>query len=208
MVFELNSLDNIEIKEINGTRLYIKDNFYKNPYEIVSMFKTVQPKMWKSWDKPTYNGVHFLDSRHDFYHAEMLQVGSTLEKLCGQKVAQPGRVVTNCIQFYDKNFNDYQNNYWGPHEDLGYTALVYLNEFDCSGTNIYNRLKNDIWETPEHYEPWRSKDKFELLYTVESKFNRMILFDGNVLTHGMSINDDTFFYKTRINQAIFFIADS
>lgn len=207
-MFELNSLDNIEVKEINGTRLYIKDDFYKNPYDIIKLLSIHDAKAWKSWDSPTYNGIHFLDSRHDFYHSDMLQVGKELEKICCQKIAQPGRIVTNCMRFYNQEFNDYENNYWGPHEDLGYTALVYLNKFECSGTNIYNRVKEDIWETPEHYEPWRAKDKFELVYTIESKFNRMVLFDGKSLTHGMAVNDDKFFKETRINQAIFLIPDS
>jgi hypothetical protein len=133
----------------------------------------------------------------------MLLANKEIERICKQKTAQPGQVITNCIQFYNKDFNNYKNNYWGPHEDLGYTALIYLNNFDCPGTNIYNRLEEDVWETPEHYDPWRPKDKFELVYTVESKFNRMVLFDGKLLTHGMAIDDDTFFFKTRINQAVF-----
>lgn len=205
-MFELNSFDNLEVKEICGTRLYIKDDFYKNPYEVVTLLENTDSKPWKIWDTPTYNNIHFLDSRHDFYHNDMLTVNRRLEEICGQKTAQPGQVITNCIQFYNKEFNDYKNNYWGPHEDLGYTALIYLNDFDCPGTNIYNRLQEDVWNTPEHYEPWRSKNKFELVYTVEAKFNRMVLFDGATLTHGMSIEDETFFSQTRINQAVFLIA--
>ena len=202
-MFKLNQIDNLEIIKINGTTLYIKDNFYENPYEVLNILNTRQPKLWKSWDTPSYNGTHFLDSRHDFYHEDMLLVNKEIERICKQKTAQPGQVITNCIQFYNKDFNNYKNNYWAPHEDLGYTALIYLNNFDCPGTNIYNRLEEDVWETPEHYDPWRPKDKFELVYTVESKFNRMVLFDGKLLTHGMAIDDDTFFSKTRINQAVF-----
>jgi len=204
-VFELNILDDIEVKEINGTHLYIKDNFYKNPYEIVNLLNVTPAKPWKEWSHPSYNTIHFLDSRHDFYHNEMLPVNSVLENLCGQHSAQPGQIVTNCIQFYDKDFNDYKNNYWGPHEDLGYTALIYLNDFECPGTNFYNRLQEDIWTTPEHFDPWRAKEKFELIYTVQAKFNRMVLFDGQALTHGMAIEDDLFFDQTRINQAIFLV---
>lgn len=204
-MFDINPLDDIEVKKVNGTNLYIKDNFYKNPYEVLELLNHQQAKPWKSWDNPTYNGIHFLDSRHDFYHEDMLKVNQEIERICGQRTAQPGQVITNCIKFYDKHFNDYKNNYWGPHEDLGYTALIYLNDFACPGTNIYNRVKEDIWETTEHYEPWRSKDKFELVYTVEAKFNRMVLFDGEALTHGMAIETDEFFSTTRINQAIFLI---
>ena len=202
-MFEINSLDNIKVKEIEGTTLYIKDDFYKNPYEILNLLSYIPAKPWKVWETPTYNTIHFLDSRHDFYHQDMLQVNTAIENICGQKTAQPGQVITNCTQFYDRTFNDYKNNYWGPHEDLGFTALIYLNEFDCLGTNIYRRLKEDVWNAPEHYEPWRSKDKFEVLYTIEAKFNRMILFNAEALTHGMAIDDDTFFSQTRINQAVF-----
>ena len=202
-MFELNPIDNLEIKEINGTRLYIKDNFYKNPYEILKLLEQVPTTPWKHWDNPSYNGVHFLDSRHDFYHEDMLQVNKALENICGHTTGEPGKVLTNCMQFYSKDFNDYNNNYWGPHEDLGYTALIYLNDFDCPGTNIYNRLEEDVWTGPEHYEPWREKEKFEIVYTIESKFNRMVLFDGGALTHGMAVNDDTFFSTTRLNQVAF-----
>lgn len=202
-MFEFNPLDDIKIQEINGSRLYVKDNFYKNPYEVLDLLKQTRPKLWKSQDVPSYNGIHFLDSRHDFYHKDMLPVNKEIEKICGQKTAQPGQVITNCIQFYNIDFNDYKKNFWGPHEDLGYTALIYLNDFDCPGTNFYNRLEQDVWNTPEHFEPWRPRYKFEVIHTVESKFNRLVLFDGEKLTHGMAINDDRFFSQTRINQAIF-----
>lgn len=206
-MFELNNFEELTIQEINGTRLYIKDNFYKYPDEVLKILNTTENNYWKIKDQPSFNGVHFADKRHDFYHKDLLQVNTKLEEICGQKTAQPGQVVTNCIQFFDKEFNNYKNNYWGPHEDLGYTALIYLNDFDCPGTNFYTRLQEDIWETPEHFDPWRSKEKFDILYTVESKYNRMVLFDGRNLTHGMAINDETFFDILRINQVIFFNSD-
>ena len=206
-MFEFNSLDKVSVQEVAGTRVYIKDNFYKNPTEVVDVLHRTRSNYWKSWDQPSFNGIHFADKRHDFYSEDLLEVNKQLEDICGQKTAQPGQVVTNCIQFFDRSFNDYKNNYWGPHEDLGYTALIYLNNFDCPGTNFYTRLKEDVWETPEHFEPWRSKEKFEILHTVESKYNRMVLFDGKALTHGMAIDNGLFFDTMRINQAIFFNAD-
>ena len=36
--------------------------------------------------------------------------------------------LTNVTKFIDKNFNDYENNYWYPHKDFGYTALIYFNK--------------------------------------------------------------------------------
>jgi hypothetical protein len=59
--------------------------------------------------------------------------------------------------------------------------------------------------TPEHYEPWKSKEKFELIHSIEPKYNRMILFDGFKYDHGMNICNDDYSSETyRMNQALFF----
>jgi|TARA_B110000285_G_scaffold53010_1_gene60309 hypothetical protein len=203
-LFDINPLsDNVTVKVVNNTKIYIKDNFYKNPNEVADFILSQPCNKWKSWESPSYNGTHFLDQRHDFYDERMIPVSAEIEKLCNEKVAQPRQVVTNCMTFYDKLFNNYNDNYWGPHSDLGYTALIYLNLETCEGTNFYEQLVDDPWPTPEHYEPWRLKSRYKLIDTVESKFNRMVLFNGAELQHGMSINSDLFFNKLRINQAIF-----
>lgn len=200
--FDFNT-SNIEKISILNTDLYIIDNFYKYPQNVLKIINSHPCKKWKDWDTHSYNGIHFFDHRHDFYFEESKIYNNFFEDLTGQKVSQPGQIVTNCMTFYDKQFNNYTENYWAPHEDLGYTALIYLNDFNYPGTNFYTRLKEDVWETPEHFEPWRSKEKFEVLHTVESKYNRMVLFDGKTLTHGMAVDSDLFFDKTRINQAVF-----
>lgn len=200
--FDFNSR---EIEKINvlGSNLFVVDNFYKNPQEVLSIITTQPTKKWKEWDTPTYNGVYFYDHRHDFYCEHSKIYNDFFENLTGQKIAQPGQIVTNCIQFFDRNFNNYNDNYWAPHTDLGYTALIYLNKDTCEGTNFYTQIDEDLWNTPEHFEPWRTKKKYKIEYTVEAKFNRMILFDGKILCHGMAVDSDLFFSKTRINQAVF-----
>ena len=47
------------------------------------------------------------------------------------------------------------------------------------------------------------KEKYQLIDTIESRFNRMVLFNGQKLTHGMSINSEKFFNDLRINQVVF-----
>lgn len=207
-LFEFNDLTNVTVEEFQGSKIYIMDNFYKHPEEILSLFYSVKPTVWKENETPSFNTIHFDDLRHDFDDERMLPVTTALSKLCNEYSPQPNRVVTNIIKFKDKTFNDFKNNYWGPHCDLGYTALVYFNTFDCPGTNLYEVIEEDVWNTSEHFEPWRSKQKYRVIKTIESKFNRLVLFDGRKFFHGMNISDDRFFNTFRINQAIFFKPDS
>lgn len=203
-LFDTNLLSkNIQIKTVEDTTMYIVDDFYKYPEDVLNFILSTPKKTWKNWDSPSYNTIHFLDERHHFHDRRLLDVCSKLESLCGQKVAQPGQLVTNCMTFYSKEFNNYKDNYWGPHTDLGYTALIYLNKDTCEGTNFYKQVAEDLWTTPEHFAPWRPKDRYQIIDTIESKFNRMVLFDGRNLIHGMSVESDRFFNNLRINQAIF-----
>ena len=65
--------------------------------------------------------------------------------------------------------------------------------------------KNEPPNYPEHYKPWRSKENYRLIETLEPKFNRMVLFDGLKFFHGMNIcNDDYFSDQYRMNQVLFF----
>ena len=105
-------------------------------------------------------------------------------------------------------FNDYKNNYWWPHLDRGYNAIVYLNTNDyVSGTNLYENLNLDEepLNCPEHFTPWRNKNNFRLVKTLMPRYNRLVLFDGLKFHHGMNIcNDDYFHESYRFNQVFFF----
>lgn len=205
-LFETNDFSNIQVEEFEGSKIYTMDNFYKYPEHILEFLLVHStPNLWKADVQPSYNGIHFLDQRHDFSVPGFTEVSINLSKICGQLVSQPNRIVTNCTKFLNQEFNDYKNNYWAPHYDYGYTALIYFNGFDCPGTNIYKQLEEDDRDSfPEHYAPWRSKEKFKIMKTVEARFNRMVMFDGSYFLHGMNISDDRFFKLQRINQAIFF----
>lgn len=202
--FDYNT-NNIQKINILDTKIYIIDNFYKNPEKVMDIIENNPWKKWKSWDNPSYNGKHFLDHRHDFVDVRSCVYNDFFETLTNQKIAQPGRIVTNCMRFYDKSFNNYKDYYWGPHSDLGFTGLVYLNDFESEGTNFYTQVNEDPWTTPEHFEPWRQKDRYKLEYMVPAKFNRLVLFDGKALCHGMAVDSNLFFENTRINQAIFLV---
>jgi hypothetical protein len=200
-LFDIN-LDDIKIEVFQDSIIYTIDNFYKHPLSVLDLIESNKPKLWKSWQTPSYNGSYFEDYRHDFVDTRFNTVTSALKNLCGQSASEPTSITTNKIKFNDYYFNDYFNHYWAPHNDLGYTGIVY---FDSSGTNLYERIEEDTFVENEHVAPWRSKLKYKKIKTLEAKFNRLVLFDGYKFLHGMDIDSDVFFKKYRLNQAIFFI---
>lgn len=191
------------VEEFQGSKIYIIDNFYKYPEELAYYLLNIkEPELWKGHEQPSFNGSHFLDLRHSFDDNNFKKVESTLCEICGQTSPALGTVKTNCIKFVDRNFNDYKNNFWGPHYDLGYTALIYLN-LTPTATNLYEQLIDDQWEGPEHFEPWRPKHKYKIIKQLQGRFNRLIMFDGAKFLHGMDISNDDFFDSFRINQVLF-----
>lgn len=202
--FQVNDLSNIKVENFNGSRIYTMDNFYKYPEDVLSILLTVkEPELWKKEDSLSYNGIYFADYRHKFDVEEFRSVGNRLAEICGQHSPAPATIKTNCLKLFDKQFNDYENGYWGPHLDAGYNAIIYLNTVPTA-TNLYEQLEDDPWTTPEHYEPWREKSKYKIIKQLEGKFNRLIMFDGAKFLHGMDISNDDFFNIHRINQVLFF----
>ncbi len=203
-MFEFND-NNLIVEEFNGSSIYYIDNFYKDPDKVFDYINSHESILWKSWEKPSYNGQLFLDERHDFIDNEFTIVTNRLSLICNQKVDEENKIVTNKTKFIDYNFNDYFNNYWGPHRDLGYTGIIYFYDDKDAGTNLYEKVQEDIWNEPEHFSPWRSKSKYKLIKQIEAKFNRLVLFNGKKFLHGMNISNDRYFKEYRINQVIFFI---
>ena len=105
-----------------------------------------------------------------------------------------------------KEFNNFQDNYWWPHRDYGYTGIVYFTEE--GGTNLYSDETTDDKDNMivnEHYAPWRTKSDYELLKTLEPKYNRFVFFDGLKFLHGMDISTNRYFNgERRKNQVYFF----
>lgn len=210
MVFEINQDCKITQKVIRDSIVYFIDDFYLNPYDVLKLFLSTPAELHKKDCRPSFNSIYFDDRRHSFISDEITPVYDYLIDICKQEPEHTKKTVsTNFTRFRKVSFNNYINNYWWPHIDPGYTAILYLNQDDCySGTNLYKPL--DIEKEPpanvnEHASPWRNKIYFELIETLEPKFNRMVLFDGFKFHHGMNIcNDDYFDEKYRMNQVFFF----
>ena len=209
-MFELN--DNITVQEflVENSPVYIIDNFYKNPEEIVNFLLETEPEFHKIDDYPSFNSIYFEDRRHGIQSNEVIKVYEFLSNLCGQNCeSSVNQILSNFFKFKKNSFNDYNSNYWHPHTDYGYNAIIYLNKNDFySGTNLYKNLNHadePPQDIPEHYAPWRSKEKYNLIYSIKPRYNRMTLFDGFKYYHGMNICNDDYSGETyRMNQVLFF----
>jgi hypothetical protein len=202
-IFETNDLQNIYVEEFNGSKIYYMDNFYKHPEAVLSLLFEKKPGLWKEHESPSFNGIHFFDMRHNFNYSPFYKTGIELSNICGQSSESLGTIKTNFTKLIDKEFNNYENNYWSPHFDLGFTAIIYLNTVG-SKTNLYEQIEEDRWNGTEHSEPWRLKQKYNIIKQLDGKFNRLIMFDGARFLHGMDISSDDFFKIYRMNQVLFF----
>ncbi len=210
-VFDLNDKSPIYVEKIMGSNIYYIDNFYKKPDTILKLLNTVPAKVHnpptrKDSRFKSLNGIHFQDMRHNIRIEEMKYVNSYLSRICGENPhTDPDMLFTNKTRFFPTAFNDYKNNYWHPHTDPGYSALIYFNKNDTEyGTNLYKQIQPDTkHHCGEHVTPWRPKAYWKIVKTLKPKFNRCVLFDGKYFPHGMHIPNERYFGdEYRLNQIV------
>ena len=192
--------------------IIIIDNFYKNP-DLVKKFSIEPlPSLWKAESKETRNGCFYQDRRLQatMEDSNIDNAIKILSQLVGQSVIKEyPTFVTNVTKFYKHSFNDINNNYWWPHIDQGYNAIISLNtEFgdnEYPGTALYHPDDANSSPPPEGLSPWIPKTEYRLVKHIEAKYNRCVLFDGLKFPHAMHINDYTFFDDFyRVNHVYFF----
>lgn len=208
-MFDINKNSKVNIELFMGSKIYTIDDFYLYPSHICTLLLKYKPPLHKKTNDSNFNGVYFEDRGHLLGVDEMQSIYTYLGNLCNQVPTSPKKIglYTNVTRFKECSFNDYENNYWWPHYDSGYTALIYLNYDDEeNGTNLYEPLDDYPSNMPEeHMEPWISKKRFKILKTLKPKYNRMILFDANKFLHGMHISNKKYFKNEyRLNQVLFF----
>ena len=207
--FELNENCKSSVEFLEDTEVYYLDDFYKNPQEVVDFILSTQANYHKQ-PLPGYNSEYFHDMRHAI-PADVSHVCGFLSKLCNKEPISDAAelLVTNYTSFCDHPFNDYQNNYWWPHKDKGWTALIYLNDDEENGTNLYRCLEEsesrDVGNTYEHLHPWRPKKYYELVKSIKPRYNRCVMFNGGDYLHGQNVTNKKYFGNVfRLNQVLFF----
>ena len=73
-MFELNP--DLEVKEeiLLESKIFIIDNFYKNPDEVYDFLFNRDVPLWKIKEKPSFNTVHFIDKRLSEYDERLVPV--------------------------------------------------------------------------------------------------------------------------------------
>lgn len=208
-MFEINKNAEVRAEQFFHSNLYVIDDFYLNPDEVVEYITKPQPPLWKTEEGKTSNGKTFEDRRLIKDDPDLIEAYEALSSLCGQPPAYSNqRVITNQLRFIDKETNTYKTHYWWPHIDQGYNGIVYLNHDEECGTNIYDYADMQEYaarSSKEHLNSWREKEKYVVLKEIKPKYNRLVLFDGLFL-HAMNICNDRYFGEEyRLNQVFFFL---
>ena len=189
----------VQLLELQGSKIWLIDNVLEKPNNLARFLfsrRTAQIT-GEPWSQ---NGKTYFKGRHFDFHDKAAPVVWLAQNLCGQTIDFVGGFKTNVEAWKDNN--DYKTNYWFPHIDNGYNCIIYLNDNDDTGngTNLYDpSVKDEEWfqklmaEVPEGTSPWQPKEKFKLIKHIESKFNRMVLFDGNKFPHGTAVNNKQYF---------------
>ena len=188
---------------VAGRQIYVIDNFYNDPDIVYDYCTKPLPDPWKHNPFMGYNMDKYVDRRLIEDHDALVDIYDKLSYLCKQKPESPTKFVTNVSTFHDRSYNNYEEFYWWPHTDLGFNGVVYLNDEDPHpGTNLFSAEdKQPLY--PEWLCPWVRKENHTLIHTTEARYNRCVLFDGQ-LHHGMAVEDDRYFGKYRVNQVYFF----
>jgi len=199
---------NLEIKEevLDGSIIYYVDDFYLYPEQVDEYLFGGKTPLHKIEEKPSHNTIHFEDRRLIKMDRRLKSVVDFLSVICSQ-TPDTYAVVTNMQRFFDHEFNDYKNCIWWPHKDFGYNGIVYFNKGDNEcGTNLYGDTTDELPDVPEHYQPWRPSEKYEILKVLEPKYNRLVFFDGFKFPHGANIFNNRYFGEEyRKNQVFFFL---
>ena len=213
----------MDVKEFNllGTRAFQIDNFYDHPAYIMDMILSGPPN--KIMTEHPLHGDEFFDLRHHRKEPTLKKYTDQLVELLSDQNMDVYRhegvevLDTNFMRWKKSNFNNYQDNFWFPHQDDGWVCIIYLNESMTNGTNIYADKYGSIVKyggklSQEDRHPWKPRSDFEIVDYLKPKFNRAFLFDAKKIPHGAAVNDETYFYteeqkdysRHRLNQAFFF----
>ena len=188
-------------------KVFVVDNFYKNPDEVAELALSYTP----SYDKSICSGL--IGGRVWEDNPEMVKnLKPVFEELCQHKEWynlewdqedfdskwDKMKFMVNVTTGDDINeaFKDKMMSYTHhkDNEDYRWAALIYLND-GPGGTNFY-AFKED-WPLEPNYDM-----KKDIKFTSEMKYNRMVLYEARQ-THGAILDKGMFSEYPRLAQVFF-----
>jgi len=197
----------------------IVDNFFDEPEKIVEYSKTLKfkPDSEGKWPGVRSESMAIVDDK--FFNYVNYRIVRLIYPMNHKKMDW------KCTQFFQKvDGNIFKNEGW-VHSDapVEFTAIIYLSKHKNCGTSLYDKkeffnesINNENCEKrDEAYKSLNFKNElkhlkqnnslFEKNLTVDSKFNRLVLFDSNQHHAGDKYKDSensedrltliTFFYE-------------
>jgi hypothetical protein len=178
------------------------DNFFDNAYQIKNYAKTLNYKkdLEGKWPGERTELIHLINQ--DLFLLTTKKILSLIYPMTWKKLAWKGDQYFQKIQG-----NVYKNKGWvHKDDDFEFTAIIYLSEHKECGTSIYHpkNFNNTIINTKDKEEKYKNQnliekenklllennDRFEKTMNFNSKFNRLILFDGNQYHAAEKFNEE------------------
>jgi hypothetical protein len=218
-IFDINT-DAMEVStdKIDGQTIVIIDNFYKNPDKIVEYMYS---KPLYNDPHSYYTGKRrhlYFNTNHITDLIGIIKPYYKDKEFAPHAATEGKMMLSKFVDSYLKKRPMYSSS---PHFDIDRTGLplsvvaglCYLSKDIHGGTGFYKskyfntcKLTSEMYQAGstnlnEKIHPYKdvryindSCEYFELIKLIEMKWNRFILYEGNLL-HGMYIKDGEF-YKT------------
>lgn len=195
-VFEVNSDLSVEVVSIGpkNSKIVIVDNFYKNPFSVRDLALTIPP----TFNKRIVNGLpggridafYQLDHFADVYDNIIRHVYLTEQER--NSIGKQGIISIFQNATFSCNVITSENlPATNPHVDhrdrYRFASGIYLNTpEECTGGTAFYTYKGsqegpDPNTVPKTKYITDSDGDWEMLYLAEMKFNRMILYEQNIL---------------------------
>ena len=162
------------------------DNFFKDPNLILDYAKTLE---YKEPPKGIYPGAR-TEALHTLNNNLFLEVTGKILKLLWPATHLQINFDAQC--YFQKIPKDFKNEGW-VHQDHGLiSSIIYLSPHKNCGTSIFEPLNTDYWkhtklkreiyitkafDDEEKYVK-ENNSNFEETIHVKSRYNRIIMFDG------------------------------
>ena len=177
--------------------LIIKDNFYKDPDKVVAIAKGLKyVKYEETWYSSAYTTKYGKKVNNPFngYRYNEEEVITNIEQLIKKRINRDTWYTGGDnwngafhMKYKNENHTDFIHHHYKPNDcENGYSGVVYLNKgFHDSGTKIWKNKKTQkiTGEFGPFFEKYNNND-WELYKHIIPKFNRIVLFKGDVYHSG------------------------
>ena len=194
----------------------VKDNFYKDPESVLqialqSKYVKYEPHWYSSAFTTKYGKI--VDNPFSGYRYNNTDVINAIEKVIKKSVDLSTWYTHGDhwngafhMKYQNDNHIDLIHHHYKPNDCTnGYSGVVYLNKsFNNSGTKIWKSKKTGkiTGEFGPFFEKYNSNN-WTLYKHIQPKFNRLVLFKGDVF-HSGDAGFGTTMEDCRIFQTFFF----